>query len=307
MTESVLKKFEALSKIDMDMKEEIERFMERGISPELFGPRIRNIPEIKSFRITSKKKSQQAEYDDFDFSGDTYETTDFDNGEVLKKNIAVADAFIAQISQISSREISKTVKAFVWRNIDYKVINDEFISKYVISPNSGLNVNIPIFCQWIEKMNEEGKYSKWNVAVINGDNHETEWILDEDISVGLIERTRKKSKPAWIDIGSLRSGRDALADVDVDSLTAEQRAILDEVLKNGKDIVAKRSQIGLDDFPLLLLYRIKKDGGEEKKLRDKMNADHDIIGISIIVSGDGIGGNHAKSIRINIPKQSEED
>ena len=87
----------------------------------------------------------------------------------------------------------------------------------------------------------------------------------------------------------------------------EQCAILDEVLKNGKDIVAKRSQIGLDDFPLLLLYRIKKDGGEEKKLRDKMNADHDIIGISIIVSGDGIGGNHAKSIRINIPKQSEED
>lgn len=100
MTESVLKKFEALSQIDMDMKEEIEQFMERGISPELFGPRIRNIPEIKSFRITSKKKSQQAEYDDFDFSGDTYETTDFDNGDVLKKNIEVADAFIDRISQI---------------------------------------------------------------------------------------------------------------------------------------------------------------------------------------------------------------
>lgn len=66
-----------LAKIDMDMKEEIERFMERGISPALFGPRIRNIPEIKSFRITSKKKSQQAEYDDFDFSGDTYETSQY--------------------------------------------------------------------------------------------------------------------------------------------------------------------------------------------------------------------------------------
>lgn len=93
----------------MDMKEEIEQFMERGISPELFGPRIRNIPEIKSFRITSKKKSQQAEYDDFDFSGDTYETTDFDNGDVLKKNIEVADAFIDRISQISKREVSKSI------------------------------------------------------------------------------------------------------------------------------------------------------------------------------------------------------
>ena len=225
----------------------------------------------------------------------------------MKHNIETTDAFITKISRISSREPSKTVKAYVWRNINYKIIKDEFISKYVISPNSGLNINIPIFCQWIEKMNEDGKYSKWNVAVINGDNHETEWSLDKDTSVGLIERTRKKSKTAWIDIGSLRSGKDALADVDVDSLDGKEQAILDEVLKNGKDIVAKRSQIGLDDFPLLLLYRIKKDGGEEKKLRDKMNADYDIIGISIIVSGDGIGGNHAKSIRINIPKQSEED
>ena len=68
------KKYEALSKIDMDLKEEIERFMDRGVSPASFGPRIRNTPEIKNFLITSKKKSQQAEYDDFDFSGDTYET-----------------------------------------------------------------------------------------------------------------------------------------------------------------------------------------------------------------------------------------
>jgi len=160
MTESVLKKFEALSQIDMDMKEEIEQFMERGISPELFGPRIRNIPEIKSFRITSKKKSQQAEYDDFDFSGDTYETTDFDNGDVLKKNIEVADAFIDRISQISKREVSKTVKAFVWRNIDYRVINDEFISKYVISPNSGLNVNIPIYRDAIVYQNGAEPYER---------------------------------------------------------------------------------------------------------------------------------------------------
>ena len=160
MTESVLKKFEDLSQIDMDMKEEIEQFMERGISPELFGPRIRNIPEIKSFRITSKKKSQQAEYDDFDFSGDTYETTDFDNGDVLKKNIEVADAFIDRISQISKREVSKTVKAFVWRNIDYRVINDEFISKYVISPNSGLNVNIPIYRDAIVYQNGAEPYER---------------------------------------------------------------------------------------------------------------------------------------------------
>lgn len=38
-----------------------------------------------------------------------------------------------------------------------------------------------------------------------------------------------------------------------------------------------------------------------------MDADYDIIGISIIVSGDGIGGNHARSIRINMQDLYEVD
>lgn len=306
MTALVQKKFEALAKIDMDMKEEIERFMERGISPAMFGPRIRNIPEIKSFRITSKKKSQQAEYDDFDFSGDTYETTDFDNGSILEKNITATTEFITEISAIAARKRSETVNAFVWRGISYTIVRDRFLAEYVISEHSSLHVNIPIFCQWIEKMNTDGKYLKWNVALVDGDNHEDPWIFDTDASVGKIERTRKNNVD-HIDIGSLRSGKDALADVDTESLSREERDILDEVLKSGKDIVSKRSKLQLEDVPLLLLYRIKKDGGKTKVRRNKMDTEYDIIGMSIIVSGDGIGGNHAKSIRINIPDYSEVD
>lgn len=58
MTTAVVERFEALTKVDMDLKREVERFMKQGISPEKFGPRIRNIPEIAKFRITSKRKSQ---------------------------------------------------------------------------------------------------------------------------------------------------------------------------------------------------------------------------------------------------------
>lgn len=103
----------------------------------------------------------------------------------------------------------------------------------------------------------------------------------------------------------MRSGRDALADVNVENLTLEEKKILEDTIRSGKDIVSKRSKLQLDDIPLLLIYRIKKDGGETKVRRLKMDADYDIIGMSIIISGDGIGGNHARSIRINIPKHSE--
>lgn len=306
MSSQVQRKFEALAKIDMDMKEEIQRFMDMGISPAQFGPRIRNIPEIRSFRITSKKKSQSAEYDDYDFTGDTYETTDFDNGQVLEQNIRTAETFISKISAGIEPKASATAKAYVWRDIDYTTVRDMFLAQYIISRHSPLFVNIPIFCQWIEEMNKKSRYLKWNVAVVNGDNHECVWNIAGGIEVGEIERTRKKDIE-HIDIGSLRSGRDILADVDESVLNEDQQVVLAQAIKHGKDLVSKRAQLGLNDVPLLLIYRIKKDGGQSKIRRVQMDSDYDIIGISIIVAGDGIGGNHAQSIRISIPTNTEVD
>lgn len=306
MTSLVQKKYEALSKIDMDMKEEIERFMERGISPASFGPRIRNTPEIKNFRITSKKKSQQAEYDDFDFSGDSYETTDFDNGSVLKQNIITTEEFLSIINNLVPNSKSTTAKAYVWRGIAYSTVRDEFLAKYVISQYSSLYKYLPIFCKWVEKMIVEGRYENWNIAVIDGDNHDQNWSPITGINIGKIERTRKKDIE-HIDIGSLRSGRDVLSDVQESALSEEEKQILANALKSGKNLVSERAKLGLENKPLLLIYRIKRDGGETKKRRIQMNSDYDIIGISIIISGDGIGGNHAKSIRINIPDSNEVD
>jgi len=300
MTSTVLKKFEALSKIDMDMKEEIERFMERGISPAQFGLRIRNIPEIKNFRITSKKKSQQAEYDDFDFSGDSYETTDFENGKMLKDNIEITEEFLKSVSRDASFVRSTRSKAYVRRGIDFERIKKDFLTKYIISEYStSLRVNLPIFCQWMEKMNEEGKYKKWNLAVMDGESQEEAWNPIESVTVGHIERTRKRDVE-HLDIGSLRSGRDVLADIQEEILTDRQKEVLNEALKSGKELVSKRAKLGLEDTPLLLIYSIKRNGGTETKRRMRMDADYNIIGISIIVSGDGIGGNHANSIRIKL-------
>lgn len=300
MTEPVLKKYEALVKIDMDLKSEIEMFMERGISPSQFGPRIRNIPEIAKFRITAKKKSQRAEYDDWDFCGDSYETTDFDE-ESVADNLKKTEDFVAAMNERYNYRKSTTANAFVWEGVDYSVIRDDMLANFAISEHSSLHDNLKYFNQWIEKMNEEGKYLKWNVAVVDGDNKETMWVIESGLSVGAVERTRKKSAADYIDIGSLRSGRDAICDVDEESLSEEQKQLFKSTRKNGKDIISKRSLFNLEDTPLLLIYRIKKDGGTpQTSNREKLNLSNDLIGISIIVSGDSIGESHARSLRIMI-------
>lgn len=300
MTSDAEAKFKALAKIDMDLKREVELFMERGISPSKFGPRIRNTPEIAKFRITAKKKSQRAQYADFDFCGDSYETTNFENGENLSQNILLTDEFIKELNNQAGFRRSTAANAYVWDNIEYPFILENYLDKYVISRYSSLSVNLRFFFEWMEQMNKEGRFCKWNVAVVDGDNHEQLWKIGPGVKVGLIERTRKiVPENDHIDIGSLRSGRDAICDVDEDAFTPEQAAEFKKTRKNGKNIISQRSRLGLEDRPLLLIYRIKKDGGDPKtKNRLRMDAADDIVGISIIVSGDSIGETHAKSLRI---------
>ncbi len=308
MTTDVVERFEALTKVDMDLKREVERFMKQGISPAKFGPRIRNIPEIAKFRITSKRKSQSAEYDDFDFCGDSYETTDFENGLMLQNNIKVAEDFIEDISSNVLIRRGSAVGSWIWDNIAYQKIKEMFLSKYVVSKYSSLHSNLPYFGQWMDEMNKDGKLLFWNVAVVDGDNKESPWHISENNQAGLVERSRKKDKKErdlnWIDIGSLRSGLDALCDVDESNLTEEQRVHFKSVCKTRKDIISERCSFGLEDKPLLLIYRIKKDGGIPQKrsehLREKMDAQSDIIGISIIVSGESVGESHAKTLRIRM-------
>lgn len=305
ITPDARRKYEILAKIDMDLKAEVELFMERGLSPSNFGPRIRNAPEIAKFRITAKNKSQQAEYADFDFCGDSYETTDFENNSSLQRNLNISECFIKELNKITAARQSTTAKAYVWHGIDYSVVYGEYLKKYEVSQFSSLSDNLGYFFEWMEQMNANGKFTKWNVAVIDGDNHDEQWLLSADMSVGLIERTCKKvaieEHADHIDIGSLRSGRDAICDVQEKELSPDQQDEFKKTRKNGKDLISKRSVFGLSDIPLLLIYRIKKDGGIPKtQNRVKMDTINDIVGISIIVSGDSIGESHAKTLRIII-------
>ncbi len=313
MTLDDIERFEALTKIDMDLKREVERFMEKGISPSKFGPRIRNIPEIAKFRVTSKNKQQRAEYDDFDFCGDSYETTDFENSGILEKNFTLTEEFLSKLSISKRPRKSTTAKGWIWDDVPYRQIRDDYLVSYSISGFSSLKSNLPFFTEWIEKMNDEGKFIDWNTALIDGDNHDLTWKINDEIEVGKIERTKKvdakHTDKKHIDIGALRSGLDALCDVDETTLSEKQITRYEEIRKSKKDIISGRSDLNLEDKPLLLIYLIKKDGGTPRansKHRAKLDALADIVGISIIVPGDSIGESHAKSLRIKIEEEPED-
>ena len=116
MPSAVRKKFELMEEIDEKLKAEFEDFMEKGRSPAQFGPKIMSTAKIAKFMLSAKNKTQNIEECEFDFSGDSYETTDFmDDQNILSENIQKTEAFLKKLGTAKKSEISDS--AYIWRNV----------------------------------------------------------------------------------------------------------------------------------------------------------------------------------------------
>lgn len=296
----VQQKFELIEEIDEKLKEEFEDFMKKGKSPSLFGPRIMSSSKIARFVLTSKNKSQNMIACDVDFSGDSYEVTQFDNNDdKLNENIRITEEFLQSLGEAKKSDAIDS--AYVWFGTDSEKVISEFIEKYTIFDCSPLHVDIPIFVDWLRQMNREGKYLKWNIAVAGDKKSPDRWEI-AGADVGKIERSKKKKQENYIDIGSLRSGRDILSDICVSELTSDKRIVFETGKKNGKNLIRLRYELGLEDRPLLLLYRIDKNKGKDSKYRSRIETNQDIIGFSIVVSGQETGSDYIKTVQVRQPE-----
>lgn len=285
LTKNVWDKYKALARIDTALKSEVERFMEMGLSPKEFGPRVNTIPDIAKFRLTAANRMQNAEPCDFNFSGYGYETTEFDWEEQhFQDNYNLTLRFINTLRQSHAGHRSTVTNSYVWNNVPSSSLKNEFFDEFYISPHSHLNKDINYFLTWLDAQNELGKYCMWNIVLVDGDYKDGQIIFDGQ-ECGAVERTRKTSVTTHIDIGSLRSGLDALSDVDTTNLTEGQNQILAQAKKHKKDLISIRGKLNLEDHPLLLIYRIKKDGGVAKDGRAPLQLNVDPVGISFIISG----------------------
>ena len=303
MPKTVQEKFELLEKIDEKLKAVFEDYMLKGRSPRQFGPKITTTATIARFLLTSKNKSQNAVECDFDFSGDSYETTRFEDDDYLSHNIDITESFLQSLGDaVQSEAVSS---AFVWYDIDFSILEKEFFGaeKYHIYECSSLYADIPVFLEWMKMMNQEGKYLQWNVAIAGDKKATSKWSVG-NIQVGKIERSKKTKQRDYIDIGSLRSGTDALSDIQISKLSADELKLYKETAKKRSSIIQNRGGLGVEDKPLLLLYRIDKNLGKETAAgrRTKINSNTDIIGFSIIVAGEPSGGTHARSITVRLPE-----
>ena len=297
LTEEAWAKYRALSKVEMNLKEEIRRFEESGVRPDQLGVKVQTMPEIRRFVLTAKRKMQMADPCDYDFTGYNYEITEFDSdNESLSKNIALSESFLERISEKSTP--IRRGSAIVWEGIQPANIL-EYLKSYSLSMHSSVSPDdVKLFTDWLSGPNAEN-VDYWNVAVAGKFNSPSgTWAIEGAPPLPKVERTKKKIDE-WIDVGSLRSGSDALCDIDTDSLSDEQKRFMREGGLN-KDVGRKRAVLGYERVPLLLIYRIDASSRKTTKTKIPIGTQCDIVSFSVIVPGDKHAGGRVAAVWIEM-------
>jgi hypothetical protein len=309
MTNEAIQKYKLLQEIDEKLKKTLEEFKEMGRSPSEYAPAVMNTSSIARFLITAKNKSQGMIPCKLNYSSDSYEVTELPlSDETIKQNLLLSEKFLCDIGTPEKSKIYPE-RSYIWRLVPSERIIEYIKSFKVFAPSSFAD-QMSSFIPWMEKENGAGHYLKWNVAVCGSSIYKREkWKINDGLPLlGKVERTKRSCVSSHIDFGSLRSGRDGICDFEN---IPEDASGLDDG-KKGKNIELLRGKFGYSDIPLLLIYCISKDGGEDSQTKSKLRTEkegiaYDVIAYSIIIGGDSFNADHVESVMVNIPVEEDED
>lgn len=308
MTKDTQAKFEFLSQLEIELRDDLKRFMTASVSPIEYGPRIKASPKVSWLNLTSKKHMTNAVPASMNFSGARPQTVIFDvNKDIQNENIRITDEFLSGITAPMFN--SSLNNCLVWHNVNLDYIIDALLSKFKFSNRSRVFNEMGAFCDWIKEVSTEEGMDKWSVIVAGKGEIETyidgsnSWNVN-GFAVNKVNRSKKRNNPdeTSVDIGVLRSLKDCLADVhtkffDVNKSVTKQTEV-DEI----------RDKAKMSSVPQLIIYRIDKDSVAQKgsKSREDLNFETDIIGLYISVPGEKISDSFNKQITINLPEIDQE-
>ena len=317
LTTKTNKQFRFLSALDQSLRDEILMMDEQNISPDSYGPKVKNTPSYQFIRITAKNKMQSAQETDLDYTGSFNQTYLFDvDQELLRDNLRLVDSFI---NSLGCPEAPNVLNKYsqndaIWRGVSFDRIKDLMLN-YHFQKNLHFGQNLSPYIKWIETITKEGNLNDWNVIVSGGGgNGKGKTYNLMHCSVSEVQRNRKKLKgketadPDLIDIGVLSDPRDLIADIIVDEDILQGDEGLRNLLEHFSSRSAKaiRSRIN-ETTPQLIIYYVDKDStpSSNSENRVKLEAGCDLVGLVFNIPGGKRGENYATSVSIRLTGHEE--
>ena len=320
MTEDTIEKFRFLSQLEVELREDLKKYMVADVRPDEYGPRIILSPKVSWLRLTSRNHMRNAVNAEMNYSGAKPQTTIFENSVTKQKqNIAITEEFLKSLP--GAPTVSTQNNSIFWENISLDIIYKMLLYKrFSFSNRSRVFNEMKAFCEWIRQVLKDDTLNNWTVIVAGRDavddpqqkNTLGYWTVAGH-AIGKVNRSKRNIEDdTCIDIGVLRSIKDLLADIDkkylegYGNITKQEQ--VDEI----------RHKAGKDTIPMLLIYRISgqstarqsmEDAGYKNGIPDRvdLNYESDIIGIQICIPGDQVNKSFTKKITVYLPSKDKED
>jgi hypothetical protein len=210
MFQESFERFEYLARIEQEIREEVSRYAQAGMSPLDFGVRIRRHPVMQ---ITKQAFLRNVRRVSFDFSGTRPQTTFFENDikVIHQTQKALADLETAMLNDGPSVQIQG---GSLFNDIDLKHVLTFFDAQsgYHLSDSNEYFNSTPLK-RYLDAKKKHGELLKWNVVIrsISG----AEPFSKIASTPGMAKRSRlssSKGKPT-IAIGTLTDPHDQFLDV----------------------------------------------------------------------------------------------
>lgn len=310
MTEDTKSKFAFLSQLDYELREELKTYELNGTDPAEYGPKIKNSPMLSWMQVTASSRQQGAVETNLDFSGTHSQTTVFDNdNRLLRQNIETTEAFLGHLGQHT--DYTRNKNGLVWRDVDFKVIREQFLEKFKFNSQAHIFNKIEELCKWYEAACEKIDFTGWNIVVAGTGKVDEEkvdaWYINNQ-KIGKISRSRLNNPeeyPDFINIKALRTANDLYADISAE-VAANLPADYSEFSRTTIAYVnSVRKAANLDKTPQLIIYRVNKNSkAQERSERYDLSATEDLIGINLFIPGQA-SNSLAQKVAIYLPQWTD--
>ncbi len=286
-------KFQYLTKLDNDLRNEIKNMYDLKHKPTEYAVRIDNFPEFATLKITSKNKMQGAI--DADYSNHRGQTVKFySDKQIINNNLKATYEFITTLGPVDNsimkcyeNPINKKDESKVWLGVNYKKVLN-YLRKMKFPSQSSIVEDYDAMTTWFEEQYRKNQIEDWNIVLSGVSNGDTFTL--GNINIGLSNRAKLDDENC--DIINLKTiSRQSDHFIDVDCRNINKESIEYKKLLKYENYQEFRRNHGLSRVPLLIIYIINKNSKptrDDSPNRVDLNAYNHLVGYDIYIPSDGV-------------------
>lgn len=277
MTDQLRTWFRHLATVEHEIRLDIDRYEQQGLTPLEFGVRIRTHPIL---RITAKMGRAKTAY--ASYGGRRVQTRYFrENDDAwLRNNLKAADELVRSARASAAPPETLEGGGTLYRSVAADVV-DEFLASYTPHPDSP-DLDPDLVRSYVANQRAHGSLELWSVAVMAGDVDGRGIVRCGGVDFNRIGRSKLRgSGPDRADIKTLMSKDHRVVDLPIS--LKEARGMNESVL-----MTARNEDPTAKNRGLLLIYPIDPHSEPDFaniKNRSALEAVDEVIGMALVFPG----------------------